>query len=703
MPTKKRYLFRYLLIALVFCTVCVVYVGRLFYIQIAGRDAAYDDGTTTLTVKLPAVRGEILDRNGSPLVSNRYSYDMELSYLSLSIMSPSETNTAYLRLMEALDACGVTPSFQKAHFPFVGSYPDYAFSPDAQSTDTAVGYRLARILKAKGMKADSSVSDIVNDYVDTYRLSELDDSGLPLYSNYEIDRLLRLRYDMDVMQFNLHNNYTFVENADIALMTYVKEMSLPGVTFAVNAERVYNYPGYASHILGSVGPIYAEEWDYYNEQGYPMNAIVGKSGCEAAFEEYLRGTDGEMKVTVDAAGNVLRSELLSPAVSGKDVYLTIDIRLQIAAEDGLAENVEYVNRNDADAVEGFPSDSGAAVVMDPSTFEILAIASYPSYDLSTFNADYSSLASNMARPLANRALRETYAPGSTFKPGMALIGLEEGIVKADTTLPCSGQFTKLGGGYQPKCFTHPHATSRLTVTQAIVDSCNCYFYELGYQLPISTIDKYMAKLGFGRATGIELGEAVGVLAGESGSYTGEWTVTGTVQAAIGQSETRATPIQLCSYISALSNGGTRYAAHLLHRVSAYGVDEPIYTDEGLLATPLDTLTMTADAKETVLSAMGQMVSNSVRARQFLTESGVDYRLVKGKTGTAQFDRYVTDEATGEVVKKELTNALFVSLYGEDENGIPELAVSVVIEKASSGTYATMTAARIYGAWEDMNE
>ena len=701
MSGKKRYLFRYLLIALVFCTVCAIYVGRLFYVQIAGREQAYDDGTETVTVKLQAVRGEILDRNGEELVSNRYTYDLVLSYSALSTVGPTRSNQIYLRLLEALDACGVGEAHKESHFPFHGTYPNYAFSPEATDENTSVGYRLQRILKDKGMDADSTVKDIVDEYVDTYRLLETDGAGKRVYTDYEVDRLLRLRYDMDVMQFNGNNNYTFASNTDLTLMTYIKEMGLLGVTFEVTAERVYNYPGYASHILGSVGPIYAEEWDYYNEQGYPMNAIVGKSGCEAAFEEHLRGTDGEMKVTVDRSGNVIRTELIKAPVSGKDVYLTVDIRLQIAAEDALRENVEYVRENDAEAIEGFESDSGAAVVMDPNTFEILAIASYPTFDLTTFNADYNSLLADAARPLTNRALRETYAPGSTFKVGVALAGLNQGEIDRNSSILCTGVYTKLPGTYQPNCSTYPHATAHLTVTQALADSCNCFFYELGLRLRISGIDECMARLGFGRGTGIELGEEIGILAGEAGTYLGTWYDGDTVQAAIGQSDSRATPLQLCAYISTLVNGGTRYSAHLLDRVCAFGSAEPSYSDESILSAPLDQMEIPAEHLSTLMIGMKQMVRDSQRARTFLSQSGVDYTLVGGKTGTAQFDRYVKDEATGETVKHTLTNALFVSVYAPDSK--PELTVSVVIEKATSGTYASLTAARIFGAWEDIKE
>ena len=697
---KRRHMLRYLLIALVFCTVCVIYVGRLFYIQIAGRDQTYDDGTTKLKVKVQAVRGDILDRNGRELVSNRYTYDLKIRYASISTVGVSKTNDTYLRLLEALDACGAASTHSESYFPFIGTYPNYGFSSDAQNPSTPIGYRLSRILTTKSMKATATVQEIVDEYTDTYRLLETDENGNRLYSDYQIDRLIRLHYDMDAMQFSLSNDYLFAKNADLALMTYVQEMSLVGVTFEVTAKRVYGFPGYASHILGSVGPIYAEEWDYYNEQGYPMNAIVGKSGCEAAFEEYLRGVDGELLVTLDAGGNVIHTEVLQEPIAGKDVYLTLDIDLQIATEDALKENVEYVQANDGNAVAGFMSDSGAAVAMDPNTFEIYAIGSYPSYDLNTYNSNYSILSSDGARPLVNRALRETYAPGSTFKVGVALAGLAEGHVTSASTISCSGVYLRFED-YQPKCSTYPHGVSALTVTKALAVSCNCYFYELGYRLGIGTLDGYMAALGFGRNTGIELGEATGVLAGEDGSYVGIWTPGNTVAAAIGQSETKSTPLQLCSYISTVANKGVRYSAHMLYKVCEFGSSEPIVYYDPTAQEPLSRVEISDGVWNTVMQGMKQMVSESTTARRFLTQANVSYSLVGGKTGTAQIERYVTDEATGVTTKHVITNALFVGVYAPEN--LPELTVSVVIEKASSGVYASLTAARIFGAWENLKE
>ena len=701
MTSRKRFIYRYLLIALVFCMVCVVYVGRLFYIQITGRGNKYDDGITETRVKIQAVRGEIFDRNGAVLVGNEYSYSLAINYSSISTVGASAANRTYLRLLETLDVCGMTDAHSEPYFPFLGTYPDYALSPEATDPDSPVHYRLTRLLRTRGLDENASVKDIVNEYVDAYRLLETDGHGNRVYSNYQIDRLLRLHYDMEAKQFSLANDYIFAQETDFSFMTYVQEMSLTGVRFQVSADRKYYYPGYASHILGNVGPIYAEEWDYYNDQGYPMNAIVGKTGCELAFEEYLRGVDGEMLVKTDANGNVIHTELMSAPIAGKDVYLTIDINLQIAAEDGLKENVEYVQEIDYEAVEGFPSDAGAAVAMDPNTFEILAIASYPTYDLSTYSIDYNDLLSNTARPLVNRALRETYAPGSTFKVGVGLAGLCEGKITAHTRIGCTGAYYSQNfTGYHPACSTYPHASSALTLPEALAVSCNCFFYDLGERLGIGTMDHYMSSLGFGQATGVELGEAEGVLAGMPGTYIDEWWPGNTVQAAIGQSDNKATPLQLCASLSTIVNGGTRYSSHLLDRVYDFGNSTPVYSDETTSPSVLSSIHISDEDQKTIMKGLKQMIAESGAAKNYMIQAGVTPSLVGGKTGTAQVDRYVTDTDTGEAVKYELTNALFTGVYAPNDQS--ELVVSVVIENASHGYYAALTAAQIFSTWETIN-
>ena len=687
MRAVKNQTWRYMGIAIVFCLVSVIYLGRLFYIQISGRGSEFDGATTTRTVTIQAVRGEIYDRNGKALVTNRYTYDLTLSHEAFSRLSTHRANEVCLGVLEALNSCGEADKHEERYFPFEGSYPYYLLSEEAQDGDSIPYYRLQRVLGDIGLEKDASVEEIVEAYVKTYSLLATDSTGKRLYDDDEIDRLIRMRYDMDAVRFASAGEYTVAEEVGMGLMTYVKELSLAAVSFQVNVERVYNYPGYASHILGTVGPIYSEEWEYYNEQGYQMNAIVGKSGCELAFEQYLHGSDGKMEIVEDAAGNLISATVTTPPVAGSDVRLTIDIDLQIAAEDGLAENVQYVVSRSQDLVsQGSGCNAGAAVAMDPNTFEVLALASYPTYDLSTYNLLYNELAANTAKPLINRALNGTYAPGSTFKPGVAAVALTEGEITATSTIHCGGKYTRYDD-YQPKCSTYPHSWGgSLTAAQAIADSCNCFFYELGYRLGIDRLDEYMKKFGFGQSTGLELGGATGVLAGpdyRQQTHGAVWTEGLTLQAAIGQSDNQASPIQLACYLSALVNGGTRYAAHLLYGVYAFGSDTPSYTYAQDGAVVLDSISLSDSARASVFSGLRQVVTGNATVSRNMKGIPVP---VGGKTGTAQ-------NSSG------CDNALFICAAPYDA---PEIVISVVLEQGYSGGYSSLTAARILEKYYNVN-
>ena len=678
MKPQSRHTLRPLIIVAAFCLICVVYLGRLFYIQIAGKADLYSNGNTSRTVTIRAVRGEIYDRNGKPLVKNQYTYDLTLTYASFAELDNKTANKTALFL---LSECEKEGKHKEKYFPFDGQYPNYTFSADSQNADSPINYRLRRVLKDLGIKSDVTAQDLRDFYVNTYGLLATDSDGNRLFSDAEVDLLLRLRYDMTAMQFGAANDYVFAEDVGLELMTRIKEPAPRGVTFSVNAERIYCYPGYASHILGTVGPIYSEEWDYYNEQGYQMNALVGKSGCEAAFEQYLRGSDGVMIIEEDVHGNVVSTTVKTPPVAGQDIHLTIDIDLQIAAEDGLRENVEYVvGRADGDETRGALCNAGAAVAMDPKTFEILAIASYPTYDLTTYNAEYSALFADPAKPLFNRALDGAYAPGSTYKPGVAIAGLLSGSIQTNSLINCSGTYPRY---HRPKCSTYgsSHA-GYINVKTAVKTSCNCFFYELGYIMGIDVMNEHLQKFGFGQPTGIELGGTTGILAGPA--YRQEihgamWEAGDNLSAAIGQSDNQASPLQLACYLSTLSNGGTRYGAHLLKDVYTFGSTTPAYSYNHM-ENILGAFSIPEEYRAEVLLGMREMITSHTTANRFMSSIPVE---VGGKTGTAQ------------TPNPDIYNALFVCAAPYTN---PEIVISVVLENGHSGEYSSLTAARILEAY-----
>ena len=683
---NRTHTLRYLGIVTVFCLICVIYLGRLFFIQIAGRENEYKADITERVVTIQAVRGEIYDRNGVKLVANRYSYDLSLAHTQFYSLTLQERNDICLNVQNALAKRGGEGIREQKFFPFDGTYPNYTYSADTMNGDSIRSYRLKRVLGDIGLETDATATELRDYYTDTYDLLMLDNKGNRRFTDAEIDTLIRMYYDIDAVRFYSSGEYVLCQGVDMSLMTYIKEQNIKAVNFTVNVAREYCYPGYASHILGLVGPIFSDEWEYYNELGYQMNAIVGKSGCESAFENYLRGTDGTVRIKEDKNGNVTEVEVLTQPVAGNDVYLTIDIELQIAAEDGLAENVEYVLNQSTDALTGAECKEGAAVAMNPNTFEVLAIASYPTYDLTTYNADYNLLAQDPTQPLLNRALLGTYAPGSTIKPGMAAIALTDQTINASTHITCTGIYHNIG------CSTYAdtHWWGSIDVKDAIAYSCNSFFCELGNKLGIQKMENYLTKFGLGQPTGLELGGAKGVLAGPT--YRGEsqieeqWQPGMTWQAAIGQSDHQFSPMQIACYMGTLCNGGTRYTAHLLHSVYRFGSDEPSFVYEQTEDTVLDRIELSEEDLDTVFEGMKRVVSETAFVKRWMIDSGTIPVTVGGKTGTAQ-------KGTKENPKPN--NSLFVAAAPYND---PEIVISVVLENGTSGIYSSITAARILEAY-----
>ena len=710
MSTRSRanFISRLWGLGLVFLGICAFYVIRLGILELSPEHIGghRQDGTTERTVVVQAVRGQIYDRNGVPLVVNEYTYDLTLDY---SVLPKDQRlrNHALLQALHMLEECGEANRFCTYNFPFDGYYPNYVYKssasdPVSDTYDTFLsvvetnGLRREAILRIKSEKRMNtseanayydaapleciSSDRLVSYFMEEYELDATDENGAPLYGNADIDRLIRILWGMEAVGFSRANDYVLAKNVTMETVTHEKELGVAGIGFTTNATRVYCYPGYASHILGQTGPIYAEEWDYYKELGYAMNATVGKSGCESAFEAYLHGQDGIKVVVEDGDGNIVREYMKTEAVAGQDVYLTIDINLQIAAEQALAENVRHIqatyNREDCKA--------GALVAMDPNNGGILAIASYPTYDLTTFNRDYKELASNDALPLLNRALSGLYAPGSTFKPGMVAAALTEGVITASTKLECAGTYTYYQS-YQPDCWIHNTTGAVrqhgwINAAEALRVSCNCYFYDLGRQLGITRMNLYCRLLGLGESTGIELGEQVGSLAGpdhRADLHGLEWQPTDTIAAAIGQSDNAFTPLQLGVYTSTLVNGGTRYAAHLLLKVRDFST-----RTDTVVTSPqaIGSFSLSEADRLTVIGGMEQMVATSNEVSRYMRNVPVT---VAGKTGTAQ---------TG---SKSTENGLFVCCA---PSRAPEIVVVSVIERAGGGSYSAMSAGAVLEAY-----
>jgi len=675
---KREHLGRYIFLGAFFCVICLFFIARLVSIQIAGQDYYTEtsgEKTYTRTEIIQAQRGNIYDANGTALVSNEFSYNLYLDAGSLPTAA-EERNAILLNIVKTARENGAEEAFSMPENPF--SKKEDIVTLDGDFMETVYGRRLTKLLTDLNFPPEDDGTweeENLSDAYDALRLRYgiVDGDGKALYNKEDAALLFALRLDMELHNFSAAEPYTILTDISVELISQILEGSTRGVRVSSEAERVYHFPGVASHILGRVGRITAENAEYYEELGYSMDAIVGVEGAEKAFEEYLHGVDGELTIIEDGYGNILEQYVSQEPVAGQHVYLTIDIELQQAAEKALADNIAMIAENGASSgttLSGEDADAGALTAIDAKTGAVLALASYPTYDLSTFSETYGDLVQDEKAPLFNRALEGTYAPGSTFKPGVAAAALQEGIITPQTQIQDLGQYTYYTD-YQPRCWIYtPRYGMRthgyVNVSEAIQVSCNYFFYEVGRQLTITKIDEYCEKYGLGQPTGIELSEKTGVLAGpayreENGKI---WYDGDTLQAAIGQSDHLFTPLQLSVYIATLLDGGDRMGAHILKETRDY-LGNVLYEAQPEV---IDSVQLDDIVVETVQNAMKDVTENGSAARVF-----VNYPIsVGGKTGTAQVSEDSSDNAT------------FIAFAPFDD---PQIVATCVIEHGANGTDA----------------
>ena len=664
MVQKKNTTRKHLALCLAFALVCMIFVARLVNLQFnkeKTEDLRSKSEFTTETVVIQALRGNICDRNGKVLVTTSYAYDIIFSYNDM----PDDFIAFNRTILDVLDAIEATQNNQYRTsdlFPFVGEYPSFAYSTDAVTEGTSTNKALNKMLSDLEMEG-ATAKELSDYFVNRWKFNKLDSEGNPVFSNEEISKLIRVRYDMLRTQFSSISPYCIASGVDLSLVTYIKELSITGVSDRISSQRTYMYPGYASHILGRVGGINADTWEYYKALGYSMDELVGIDGCELEFEEYLHGKNGVKTITRNGEGEIVKEEITVEPIAGKDVWLTIDIDIQIAAEDALKEYMIENNKN-----------SGASVAVDPNSGEILAIASYPTYDLTTFSKDYSNLASNQYAPLINRAINATYAPGSTFKIATALAVLESGVANANTTVYCNKGYHK--HGININCENHNgFYTHYLNVVDAITYSCNAYFIEVGYDLlNTDTMKNYCDALGLGQSTGIELSEKVGQLAYASSDLS----AYNQASSYIGQSIHEFTPLQITSYMATVANGGTRYATNLLHSVRTFSGDVIIKTEKTILST----VDISASTLNTIKNGMKNMVDSSSSATWYMYSKYGITDIVCGKSGTAQ-------------IGGNKQNCWFTA-FAPMEN--PQIVVTSIIENGDTGASVSALDAAVIAAY-----
>ena len=517
------------------------------------------------------------------------------------------------------------------------------------------------------------------------------------YTAEEMRIIAGVRYSINVRYAVNTADYIFVEDASMGLISSIMEQKLAGIEVDRAYVREYSTE-YAAHILGYTGLMTQEEYERYSLLNYANDAMVGKDGIEYAFESYLHGKDGEVRETRNAAGTILATEYIVEPEPGNHIYLTIDSVLQEQTERILASGVESLKKTYAQARaeaagRGEPYDpefkdeitGAAAVVVDVRTGEPLAMASWPTYDVSTVVENYAELLETPNAPLFNRALMGAYAPGSTFKPCTAIAALTKGIINTEYKVKCEGVFTKYAAdGYAPECwiwaegYTHPEEN----VTTAIRDSCNYFFYTIGNDLGVDDMGEFAHNFGLGVPTGIELVETTGNMSNRANhsDYTGtEWRIGDTLQAAIGQADSVFSPIQMAEYCATIANGGTRYSASILKAIRNYDYTEKLYEREPEVLSTVETADYNWAA---VHEGMWLVLNDYINEKNVLEWYDCALK-VAGKTGTAQ---------KGENIQND---GLFMCYAPYDD---PEVAIFVAVERGGSGASVQFIARQIMDAY-----
>lgn len=687
-------------------------VATMYNLQIVRGDEFYEQSQLKIaeTQTVEADRGDVLDRNGRVLVSNETVYQVTLD-TSLMGERCNDILLSLLRIARAQeeqweDTLSITA---QPPFTFTREDPYYADYENEDGTTSRVLTRLGKLaVKMKWIddptansKTEEAPGAVAGDPGFLEKLRDFftggatssptgskptkEPLGLPgadillerMCASFGVDKSKMSDEDMRALagvlyELSLRSKeifwtpYVFAEDVDIDFITAVKEGDLPGVEIEATTRRSY-HTDYAAHLLGRVGLMNAEEWEYYKtldedadeKPDYEMDDQVGKDGVEKAFESYLRGTPGVRTIERNTEGKIVSTNWITMPEPGDNVVLTLDIDLQKKVEDTMAAVIP--------TLPGGEAEGGACVILDVNTAELLACASYPTFSLTNFQKEYSEISTDPRSPMLNRALQGVYPPGSTFKMVTGIAGLEEGIVEPDTIIVDTGRYMYYAPSYTPKCWIFRQYGSthgKQNVSQAIMNSCNVYFFDVGRQLGIERLGDYAKRFGLAQKTGLELYEETGVMAGPAytESLGGTWYDGSTLSVAIGQESSQFTPIQLANYIATLVNGGTRNATHLLKEVksSDYSAILDTYEPEVLSTIEIE------DENLNAVKAGMLMLTTEGSVRKYF--QGLDFQ-VGAKTGSAQ------------VSSSTQSHAVFVCFAPYED---PEVAMAIVVEHGGSG-------------------
>ncbi len=676
---RKTAVRRMMLLIAAAAVIIGLYGFRLIFLQLVNGDSFTAQATNTTDYKftVTAARGDIVDSKGERIASSTTGYSVVLNKL---LMGDEDLDTMLQKIVGLLGKNG-----ESWNDSLLIGQPDAAghYEFTAASDNAAEQKALAAMKDNLGLQQYATADDVMEKLVEDYDLAD--------FSLYWQRVLSGIHYEMQLQAFSNVNNFVMAENVSEATVATIKEnsLSLPGVEIVETSTRSYEQGTVLPHVLGRVGKITAEKWKVTDEngqvtyplkeKGYNMNDIIGISGLESAYEDELRGKDGVETITRNSDGVIVNTALTTVPEPGHTVQLTIDSEFQKAVDQALAKNVEWIKNTYADSKQ---ANAGAVVVIDVKTGGVLAASNYPSFDQNLYAAQYNEYSADENMPLFNRALQGLYTPGSTYKPSVAVAGLDTGLLNRNSTVNCTRVYTYYKD-YRPRCAQHGHGNGPIDVINAIKWSCNIFFYDVGRRLTSDVYDAYAYKLGLGQRTGVEVSEALGHLTTKNDS---NYTESLDIQAAIGQGNTAVTPIQLATYAATLANRGTRYRTHFVKAI----LDSN--TGETLEETQPEVMDVVEDKGETF-----DLVREGMKGvAQTIPALAAYPYTIACKTGSPQRSEGYYVGST----YKHYTNAAMIA-YGPAED--PEIAIGVVVEYGGAGARTGQLVADIFNAYYAMKD
>lgn len=647
---------------------------RIMRIQLVdGSDyLARSQSTSSAEQVINAPRGEITDADGEYLVSNKSGFNAVVEKAFFP-SDNTEANRILLKVSEVL--AGENTGWEDV-LPISENAP-FEFMEDRESD-------IARLRKNIGVQVYGTAEECI---IAMERLYGIDSS----LSDREKRIIAGIRYTMFLRDFSVSNRYTFSEDIPMPAVVRLKELTyeLDGIDISQEAVRVNNIGDVVPHLIGTVGAISAEEYAELKDKGYALNDTLGKSGIESAMEDVLRGEKGVRTIEI-LGGSVVSDTVTKDAVPGNTIKLTVDSDYQRKVQTILENHITWLNNQTSSRAVGTKADAGAIVVLDAKTGALLAAPTYPTYDLIDYINDYSSVANGENSPLTNRAVSGLYRPGSTFKTVTATAALNEGIISPYDTIKCNKYYT-----YWETWKPYPECTGlhgRINVVEALKESCNIFFYEVGRIMGIDTLASYASDYGLGEEMGLEIGRNVkkGYIATPETFEARklDWQVGNVIQAAIGQSDTYITPLQMAAQAMTIANHGTRYNTYMVDSIYTYNMEELVSKTQPTVAAEIPD--KTGYTFDTVIRGMERAAEFEAYTyptlKDYYTENYLLTSLPKKaaiKTGTPQ-------------ITKNDTSSAFIGFYPADD---PEIAFAGFVEH---GEWSKLMIKEIISAYYNEN-